>query len=273
MRKLIALILLKSCVTLSYLNAINKYYPSGAESGGLGNITVVLKNEYSAINNPALLPYVSSNHIAVSYTNKYMIKDLDISQLCTHYHTNNGTWHFNLQQVGFAGYNEYNLGLGYARKFGENLSASFSLIGLNITSTYQEKQLFQLSSLLALHYNFSKKLALGISLFNPTASEYEMQFYSDQIPVIGKIGLASYHLDDVILLSEIELSDLGATNLKIGIAYNFYNACYVRVGGASNPELISVGVGYQLKSFKVDFAIQSLQRLGKNAIISFSYAF
>lgn len=255
----------------SKLGAVNFPFPSGASSAGLGNMTTVVNDGYAVMNNPSILAYYKLNTVYFSYTNRYFLPGVGVSQIGASFNKGGGAWFGSVQQFGFKQFNEYNLGFGYARKFGDHFSAGLTFSGLMVVAPYQEKRLHQGTVQLSTYYEIGNGIHFGATVFNPTAAKYKMEYYTDQIPVVFRAGVSTIQIENLFLAAEIELSNVHAGMLRLGVGYNFYKTCFVRTGIASNPGLISVGMGCEINTIKVEMAVQNTDRLGKSVIVSLSY--
>ena len=250
--------------------AANDNLPSDASSQALGGVSVVLDKPTAVINNPAFVANFDSPLLAASFSSSF---GLERMTLAAAYPIERGAWGAQIQRAGLLDYAEMKYALFYARSFGENFSASLQFDAFSVMSQSNAQAQWAMSGELSLAYHITSDFTLGFHLYNFLNAHYEMLYYDEQIPVNVKLGFAYRVFDNFTFLSEIENSSLYGTSLRAGMEYAITDGVYFRTGGASNPVLASMGIGYRMKNIHIDVAAQAVRTVGKTGAISLAYAF
>lgn len=249
---------------------VNDNTSSDATSMALGGVSVVQESVYGSFNNQAVLATLDKTTLATSYARRFSLSDAQVMLACP---TSFGTLGFNVSCFGSSLYGETKAGASYSRLFGDRFSGSlqFDLLGIN-GADYQES-VYAFTSEIGLWARLLDDLTFGFHVYNFINAEYRGVYYDEAIPVNMKLGLAYSILDNFSLSSEIENSSLYGTSLRGGMAYHIVDQVVFRTGMASNPSLVSLGLGVQFAGFNLDIAAQSVRYIGKTGAVSISYAF
>lgn len=257
----------------TYCFAVNDAYPAGARSLALAQITTVLQDEWSGMNNQSASAFYDNSAVAVSYKSMFMLNTIGIKQALVSIKTAAGFVGANFQQLGYAGYLDSKGGIYYARKFGEKFSAGLQFDLLMVKPAYEEAMMYNFTGEISLMALLNPYLTLGFRVFNPIAAVYQTMYFDEPIPVIANCGIKYTISDQVFIAVEGEGHSNKNINLKFGLEYELIESIAVRMGAASEPVQLTFGAGVMLKGVKIDMAIQQVEKIGRSAGISFSYAF
>lgn len=254
--------------TLS-LNGQNGAPPSsGARGIGMGGVGLTFKDINSLFSNPAGLSYLEGVAATVMAEERFLVADLKSVSAGGAIPTQSGTYGLSLNYLGFEGYNEQRLGLTYSRKLLETLSIGGQFILLNTRIPEYGSSIvatFELGFLLELF----PQLDLGFHVFSPLRVNI---LPDEQLPTIFRLGLGYEPTDKIRLLAEVEKDIDYLTRVKVGLDYKMIKPLYLRLGMATEPTLLSFGLGLQLENgLLIDVASQYHQVLGFTPAIGLTY--
>ncbi|HMQ49735.1 MAG TPA: hypothetical protein PKA00_19880 [Saprospiraceae bacterium] len=241
---------------------------SGARGIGMGGVGLTFKDINSLFANPAGLSYLEGVAATVMAEERFLVAEIKSVSAGGAIPTQSGTYGLSLNYLGFEGYNEQRLGLAYSRKLLESLSIGGQFIVLNTRIPEYGSNIvatFELGFLLGLFPN----LDLGFHVFSPLRVNI---LPDEQLPTVFRLGLGYQPSEKVKLLAEVEKDIDYLTRVKMGLDYKIIKPLYLRLGMATEPTLLSFGLGLQLESgLLIDVASQYHQVLGFTPAISLTY--
>ncbi|PKP37211.1 MAG: hypothetical protein CVT98_06380 [Bacteroidetes bacterium HGW-Bacteroidetes-15] len=242
----------------------------GSRAAGLGYGVAGLNDGWALFYNQAGLGYQENAWIGVHHENRFISPDLSFSALCVLLPVKTGAFGLSIKRLGFSEFNQTKLGLAYGMKLAPTLSAG---VQLNIHHVYIAGEYGSTSAFTAeggIIYSPSENLNIGLHILNPTRSRL---FEDERIPTIVNLGVA-YQLSEMVLVTTGVEKNLDSDfSFKGGIEFSPIERLSFRTGMASNPSLLSFGLGYQLASVQIDFAFTRHEMLGYTPHFSLSYVF
>ena len=172
-----------------------------------------------------------------------------------------GVFGLNLSNFGYSLYNESKIGLAYAMKFGEIVSAGVQLdyMYTHIGEDYGNKSLITFEA--GLRAKIIKNLVLAAHIFNP--ANLRLNAHSrERIPLIYKIGLSYTFTDKALIAVEVEKDMNFKPVFKTGLEYRVAKPVYLRIGIATNPMVFSLGLGLEFTKWKIDISASRHPQLG-----------
>jgi hypothetical protein len=265
--KQLSLIILWICSGVT--QAQNIFNPVGAESWSLGGTSVISKNVFSVINNPATIGSFKKIQAGIYSEQRFGEAKLNSSNIALILPSKFINIGFSINHFGYELFNQqkFNLSLG------KRLSKQF-LLGVSIsyfeTNISEQSHSGNFLGEFGLIYQPFQKWQIGMFVFNPTQSRYSVNSY-DRIPTYARFG-ASYEISDKVqFISEIEQTLNQNLVLRGGIKYQIHEILSLSIGAANNPVYLTFGTGIKLKNYKVDFAMSTHQILGVSPHLSISF--
>ena len=105
----------------------NNNIPLGARSAALGGASVTLSDLWSTQNNQAGLAHLDSIEVGVYAERKFMLPQLGYNAFAGAIPIKGGTFGLSYSRLGYAKYNENKIGLAFAKKLGDHISAAVQL--------------------------------------------------------------------------------------------------------------------------------------------------
>lgn len=254
------------------LHAQNYSNLAGGRSAALAHSSVSFTDVWAAQHNQAGLGFLKKPTVAVSYENRYFLKDLALANAAFVYPSKVGNVGLSVNYFGFELYNQSKFGLNYARAFGKYFSLGLQL---NYHSFYVEEGTVNQNAVTFEAGVLAKpipKVQLGFHIFNPS-NNYKNAETEERLPVIGRLGARYAFTDDVALSAEVKKSQDIAEQYALGFEYGLLKNILFRTGVGIRPLRNTFGFGLRFKDFSADMSYEYAYILGNNANISLQYSF
>lgn len=250
--------------------AMNDNLPQGASSEGLGNCTVTKIDLWGVSNNQAVLPFLKSNEIGLSYSSVVGLKELSIYSLAAVIPNPYFTLGLNYYKYGFDLYNENKIALSLSKSFGKRLgfAMQFDYFLTQFSQDYNNiyTKTIEIASFIKLNDGFD----VGFQCFNPIPIGFNKE---DEIPTILRLGLDKVFDNGLYLASEME-KDIDKDILyKFAVEYNYSQYLAFRTGINTENILYSFGLTLNYKRFRTDYFYSYNKNLGNKFGFSFSIKF
>ncbi|PKP08945.1 MAG: hypothetical protein CVU09_13445 [Bacteroidetes bacterium HGW-Bacteroidetes-4] len=246
-----------------------------AQSGsfaGMGNASVMLYDFWSVFSNQAGLANLENPTLGFDYSNHFWLSETGTHSGAFVLPTRSGNFSLAFKRYGYVLYSENNLGLAYARKLGEVISASlqFDYLFFHQSENYGNRGafLFETGIIAQINPDFS----VGLHLYNPT--RVKLADYADErVPTVMRFGLAYSFSPWVLFSIETEKSVEQKARFKCGLQYEPIKFLYLRTGLMTQPNSFTAGMGYRIKNFTTDLAFVSHENLPLSSQIALTYKF
>jgi hypothetical protein len=247
----------------------------GAKSAAMGGASVASNDFWGVFNNPAVNSYIRDISAGVYFENRYMLKELSYRGLGVLLPVaQHDAFALNVQQFGYAQFQESKVGLAYSKKFGESFAAGLQFDYLNtfIGEGLGSKHSYTFE--FGLYSKFNKKLSLGFLAFNPARMKLtDYNGYVDYIPVVLKLGARYAFSERVSAISEVEKDIYRDAVMRLGIDYKLSEILYFRGGLSTGVVAYSFGMGVHYNNFMFDISTSVHQVLGPSPQVSLMYSF
>lgn len=268
--KRISLIVFFIFICLPNVKAWNLLQANGGRTRSLGNCSVALNDFWSCHNNPAGTANIGSISFGVSYSNKFLLKELGYKAAGILYPLNIGVLTASFSQFGYELYNENIISLGFARYFGPKLRIGLKLDYLFFKFSGDYKNRSAPTFELGMQYQINESLCLGAYIFNPIYVKTNT-INKDKIPVILRLGISYNINENFMITSEIEENTEYNFSYRLGLEYKIYKNIFVRSGLQLNPEIFTFGFGYEHIWFTADISAQMDRTFGASLSCSFVF--
>jgi hypothetical protein len=234
--------------------------PIGASAWSVGGNSVAEKNVFGVNNNMAATADLNSFNIGIYNQTPFAIKQLNTINASVIIPSKLLNIGFLVNNFGYEKFNQQNLGVGISKKLNNNFNLGITLNYLTI-NVYGQENTSALTGSVSTFYKINKNIQLGVLLFNPIESKYNINGYGN-VNTFGRIG-AKYQLSkSVFLISEIDKTIQYETILRGGINYAIHPKFNVSLGYANNPNLITCGFNANVKQLEITFATSIHETLG-----------
>lgn len=233
--------------------------PAGARGQAMGGVGVVFQDIHAAWSNPAGLAHLEGTSMALYGEQRFALSELRQISAVGATTMGNSTVGIAVGYFGFDAYNESRIGLLYGRKLAKNLSLGAQLytLGTRIPD-YGSQQLISFE--LGLQASLSPEIQIGGRVANPVRVE---KLEGETLPTVLSFGLNYRPGKQVVLIAEVEKDILFPVRVRCGLEYQLLDVLELRAGVATEPSLLSFGLGYKLlDQWQLDFSAAYHQYLG-----------
>ncbi len=252
------------------LRADLPYEQPGSRSAGLAYTIAALYDEWSLFHNQAGLGYQEHAWIGLHHENRFVTSELSFSAIGGIIPVKPGSFGISVKRLGFNKFSQTKFGVAYGMKLAPSLSAGVQLNAhhLFFAGEYGSTTAFTAEG--GIIYTPINQLSIGVHVFNPTRTKLHDQ---ERISTTFNLGIA-YQISDALMVTAGTEKDLTHKfDFKAGVEFLPISNLYLRAGMASNPSLLSFGMGYRAKNLQVDFAFTRHEYLGFTPHFSLGYTF
>lgn len=235
--------------------------PVGARAAGMGNITTVQTDVWSAVNNPAGLGMLSGFNLGVSHEQRFSMPEMGVSTLAGTFPLLGNGVGLALSNLGFTDYGENWFSIAAGRKLAKYLSVGISVNRHIMRFPEGYRNLFAVNGNVGVWATPAKNLTLGLHIFNLTFSKWN-DYEKTKLPVVFSLGAGYTLAAPVQLFVEISKNIYEVARLKTGTEFLLEKVLYLRVGIITQPFEVHFGVGYVYKNFRFDAALNRHPTLG-----------
>ena len=238
----------------------------------MGRTSVCEQGLWALSNNPAGLAGLQGWQCGLYYENQWMLKETaHKSGGLARAFDGVGCFGLTVTQFGWSGQSENLLGLAYTRSFGPYLAVGLraDCWWLHLGEGYPDK--LAPCFMLGAQSQVTEKLMLGATLFNPLNTRWKT-LNEDALPVVMRIGCAYRFSEDFVGQCEVAKdSQAHGVSIGSGFEYTLFDRFQLRAGAQYNPNVITFGVGYNIKGLHIDIAAQMHQMLGGSVQVGGSW--
>lgn len=243
---------------------------AGASHTAMGGTNATAQNVFSAHNNPAGLGFVKLIGFGLYADRPFLVNGINNFNLSAAIPVQKiGAFGVDVNYFGFSAYNEMKAGLAYARSFGDKVSAGvkFDYLRLAIKDN-GTKNTFAFA--VGLQYQPFKVLRIGAYVYNPVATTLD-KAYKEKVATSFNLGLSYLPSEKLTISIEGEKELNEKVRFKAGLEYRPLKPLFLRIGAATNPTLVTFGLGTEFKNFRLDASASWHMQLGITPQISLVY--
>ena len=245
---------------ISFINGQTVRRPVAALYTGLGAYSIHHADVFSFTNNQASLAQMKNAAGGAYGERRFLLDQLALYQLAVAMPTKSGNFGINAAYFGFSDYNESQMGLAYGRSLGTkvDLGVQFNYNAIRISNYGNSSAInFEIGTVLHL----TDKLHAGIHAYNPVGGKFGKN-QEEKLASVYTAGLGYEASDKFFVSAEIEKEEDQPVNVNAGMQYKFLPQFMARVGIATNTSNAYAGVGFTLRSFRLDVVAGYHPQLG-----------
>lgn len=240
----------------------------GASNSAMGGTDVAHVNLFSAANNQGALGFLNNSQFGLFAEQRFAGLGLGRYAAAGALVTNSGNFAITADYFGYELYNDTRVGVAFGRTLGKYFSAGFQVnyVGTNIPEYGSASTVMIELGLLA---RLSSKWSIGAHVSNPTQAT--IGALEEELPSIFSLGVGFRSSEKVFLTAEVEKDIDFKPNFQTGLNYKLNEMVSLRGGFASNPAILSFGVGFKVSNLVIDVASTFHNMLGPSPQLSFIY--
>ena len=246
-------------------------YSVGARSLGLAHAFVSFTDTWSTFHNQAGLAGISAASAGFFYESRFSTDELSLAAGSLVLPVRAGTFGAAFYQFGKGSFKEHKIGLAYAKKLTNTVSAGIKLGYFSQIFPENECSRGFATAEGGVIWTPVKKLFVGGHVFNPISAGIETPSGKQKMPVIFRIG-GHYEFDEMILATlEIQNSTEAPTVIKTGIEFHPAENLALRFGVAGKPISYTAGIGYKTGKLSTDIGFGYHGNLGITPSVSVQF--
>jgi len=265
--KILSLVSLMICC--SWIYAQSKV---GAPNEAIGNATSTVSNIWSAWNNPAGISDQEQLSAAISYRSIQNIDGFNSTGIAIAVPFKVGALGFGVSRFGDLLYNEQQIKLSYANKFG--------ITDLGISLAYHQYHFEGFGNKGVPIISFGGITAITSQFFIGAFIENINQaklsdFQDERLPTIMQVGISYRPLESIAVNIDLQKDIELDASVLVGISYAIIENLKLRTGFNSNPSRQFFGLDFNPNNMKgtLSYALSQQRALGYSHQVSVQYNF
>ncbi|MEO6734167.1 MAG: hypothetical protein ABIN01_23300 [Ferruginibacter sp.] len=233
--------------------------PLSASYTGLGSYSTKQNDVFSFRNNQAALAQAKNTAAGVYGERKFLLTATSLYAAAIQVPASMGNFGINLVYAGFKNYNEYQLGLTYARSLG-------SLVDIGIQFNYHGYRVPAYNSSNAVNFeigaiiHLTEQLHTGVHVYNPMGGKFAKT--GEQLAAVYKAGIGYDASDKFFVSAEVVKVKEQPVHVNAGVQYQFVKQFFARAGISTASSAAYGGVGIGWKNLRLDITGSYHPQLG-----------
>ena len=254
------LLLIHLAIFLSKLSDGQSFrQPISAIYLGLGAYSMHQGDVFSFVNNQAALAQIKNVSAGVYGERRFMMAATSMYSAAVVIPSNRGNFGMNMVYAGFKNFNEYQIGLAYARSLGSavDIGMQFNYYGYRIPSYINTSTVtVEIGTL----FHLTDQLNAGFHIYNPIGAK--MLKSNEKLAAVYKMGLG-YDVSNLFMIAaEMVKQENSLVNLNAGVQYQMVKQFFIRVGASSATATYYGGAGICWNNKRLDISGSYHPQLG-----------
>jgi hypothetical protein len=242
---------------------------AGAGEAGMGYACIMKNGFWSSFHNQASLALNSTYGFGFSYENRFNIKELGTRTAGVIIPAGKTSIGALYSHFGYTDFTRQMTGISCGMKISDKISAGVQVdyYSERLSGEYNKNQSVTCET--GLMITPSENLIIGIHLFNPVPNSLRKAF----LPTRLRAG-AGTNLSKVLFAGiEAEMSSEGNLIIKTGFEYKAAKNLWLRSGFLTSNSSFSFGIGYIVKTARIDLSFITHEKLGVSSSLSMIFNF
>jgi hypothetical protein len=242
-----------------YVYSGNPYrFSGGAPEAGMGSVCIIKQGFWSSFGNQALLADNHSVIIGFSYENRFFINELGTRTIGGIFPAGNASVGVHYSSFGYSEFRRETAGIASGLALSENINAGIQIdyFSERTSGEYDNNQYVTFEA--GMTWKSSSGVITAVHLFNPVPNSLR----KSSLPASLRVG-AGIELSNVLFAgAEAEMSTGRKIILRTGFEYEAAKKFWLRGGFSTENTSFSFGMGYLIKSIKIDLSFSTHEKLG-----------
>ncbi len=237
---------------------------AGAGEAGMGSVCVMKTGFWPSFHNQALLAYNTSFTAGFNYENRFNLWELGTRTAGLAIPAGRASMGIIYSHFGYSDFRRSMLGLACGLPLGDNLSAGVQIDYFleNASGDYENHHAATFEA--GVYFRPSEKVSVGIHVFNPVPNSLRKTIMPSSIRAGAGIELSKV----LFAGAEAEMSSGEKLILRTGFEYEVVKKLWIRGGFSSENASFTFGLGYLLRSLKIDLSFATHEKLGITSSVS-----
>jgi hypothetical protein len=242
-------------------------FRAGAGERGTGLICSIKSGFWSSFSSQSFLAYNNSFSAGVNYENRFGIPELGTYTAGVIFPAGKSSLGVLYSHFGYPEFNRNIGGISCGMPLNRNVSAGVQIdyFSENAPGEYNKIRILTFEAGAA--FNLFEKVTAVIHLFNPVPNSIRKSLLPSTITAGAGIDLSK----TLFAGAEAEMSTDKNIVIRCGFEYEAVKKFWIRGGFSTENSSFSFGLGYLMKSIKIDMGFSTHDRLGVTSSISLIY--
>ncbi len=240
---------------------------AGAGEAGRGSVCVMRAGFWSSFRNQALLAFNKSFLVGINYENRFGISELGTCTAGTIIPAGKSSLGIICSNFGYPEFRRNTLaascGLSLTGRIAAGVQVDYFSERVRCDNEVMQALTFETGIL----YLPSEKVIAGIHLFNPLPNSFRKSF----LPSVLTAGAGIELSKSAFAGAEAEMIQGEKLTVRTGFEYEAGSKLWLRGGFSSENTSFSFGIGYIMRSLKIDLSFTTHERLGVTSSVSLIY--
>ncbi len=240
---------------------------AGAAEAGMSYSCVTKPGFWSSFHNQAILAHNTSFSCGFSFDSRFGIKELGTRVAALSLPAGKASIGALYSHFGFPDFRREMAGLACGLKLSESLSAGVMIDYLSRKTSGEYGNSVSLTFEGGFIFKASGNVVTGIHLFNPVPNSIRKSCLPSRIRCGAGISLSN----SLYAAAEAEMGTGSSIIIRTGLEYNASEKVWIRSGFSTDNNSFSIGIGYIVKSVKIDTGFAAHEKLGITSTASVSF--
>lgn len=224
----------------------------------MGSACIMRPGFWPSFRNQSLLAFNTTYSIGFSYENRFSIRELGTSTAAIAIPAGRSSLGLSYSNFGYSGFRRSMAGAACGLKIAENVAAGVQ------ADFFHERSAADLTSFSAvtfeagIYYQPSETVSTGIHIFNPVPNSLRKTMMPSTIRAGAGIQLSRV----IFAAAEAEMSTGEKLKVRTGFEYEISGNFRLRGGFCTENTSFSFGLGYLVRSVKIDLSFVTHETLG-----------
>jgi hypothetical protein len=242
-------------------------FSAGAGEAGMGSVCIMKTSFWTSFNNQASLAYNKKFSAGVNYENRFFISELGTCTAGLVIPAGRSSLGIIWSHFGYPDFRREMAGLACGLALSDKVAAGVQIdyFSEKTSGEYSNNQLITFEA--GLQIIPSENTRIGIHIFNPVPNSLRKSF----LPSTLSVGTGTDLSKVLFAGAEVEISSGKKLLLRTGFEYEAGKSFWLRGGFSTENSSFSFGLGYLLKSIKLDLGFATHEKLGVSSSVSLVY--
>ncbi len=234
------------------------HFSAGAGETGMGSVCIARPGFWSSFSNQALLAFNKNLSAGINYQNRFNISELGTRTAGIIIPAGTTSVGIIYSHFGYREFRREMTGVACGLTLSENISAGVQIEYFSERASGEYENHHSLTFETGIVINASENISVGIHVFNPVPNSLR----KTDMPSSLTAG-AGIELSRVLYAgAEVEMSSGKNLVVRTGFDYEAVENLWFRAGFSSENTSFTLGIGYLIKSFKLDLGFATHEQLG-----------
>jgi len=238
--------------------------PAGAGEAGMGSVCIMRTGFWSSFQNQALMADFKYVSAGFNYESRFNISELGTRSAGLIIPAGRTSLGIVYSYFGYSQFRRETGGLACGLRLSEKISAGIQVdyFSEKAAGEYENRQVVTCEGGLLLKPK--ENITVGVHVFNPVPNSLRKSFLPSSLRAGAGIQLS----EALFAGAEVEMSSGKDLILRTGFEYEAAKKLCLRGGFSSEYTSFSFGLGYSLKSLKLDLGFATHEKLGISSGVS-----